>query len=43
MRVPRLGPPEARSLISEFTPNSGDRQLDAKLNDAMTGSYHVPR
>jgi len=36
MRVRRLGPPEARSLISEFTPNSGDRQLDAKLNDAMT-------
>jgi hypothetical protein len=34
MRVHRLGPPEARSLISEFTPNSGDRQLDAKLNDA---------
>ena len=36
MRVRRLGPPEARSLISDFTPNSGDRQLDAKLNDAMT-------
>jgi hypothetical protein len=36
MRVRRLGPPEARSLISEFTPNSGDRQLDAKLNNAMT-------
>jgi len=36
MRVHRLGPPEARSLISDFTPNSGDRQLDAKLNDAMT-------
>jgi hypothetical protein len=36
MCVRRLGPPEARSLISEFTPNSGDRQLDAKLNDAMT-------
>jgi hypothetical protein len=36
MRVRRLWPPEARSLISEFTPNSGDRQLDAKLNNAMT-------
>jgi len=36
MRVRRLGPPEARSLISDFTPNSGDRQLDAKLSDAMT-------
>lgn len=36
MRVRRLGPPEARSLISDFRPNSGDRQLDAKLNDAMT-------
>jgi hypothetical protein len=36
MRVHRLGPPEARSLTSDFTPNCGDRQLDAKLNDAMT-------
>lgn len=36
MRVRRLGPPEARSLISEFRPNTGDRQLDTKLNDAMT-------
>lgn len=36
MRVRRLGPPEARSLISDFTPNSGDRQLDTKLNEAMT-------
>jgi hypothetical protein len=36
MQVCRLGPPEARSLISAFTPDSGDRQLDIKLNDAMT-------
>jgi hypothetical protein len=36
MRVRRLGPTEARSLISDFKPNSGDRQLDSKLNDAMT-------
>lgn len=36
MRVHRLGPPEARSLISAFRPNSGDKQLDAKLNTAMS-------
>ncbi|MFG2004807.1 hypothetical protein ACGFNU_37230 [Spirillospora sp. NPDC048911] len=36
MRVHRLGPPEARPLISDFKPATGDPQLDAKLNDAMT-------
>jgi hypothetical protein len=36
MRVRRLGPSEARSLLSDFTPNSGDRHLDAKLSDAIT-------
>jgi hypothetical protein len=36
MRVRRLGPAEARPLTSDFRPNSGDRQLDSKLNDAMT-------
>jgi hypothetical protein len=35
MRIRRLGPPEARALISDLRPNSGDRRLDAKLNDAM--------
>ncbi|MBB4930679.1 hypothetical protein F4561_001499 [Lipingzhangella halophila] len=35
MRVRRLGPPEARPLISEFRPSTGDCQLDDKLNDAM--------
>ena len=36
MRVHRLGPPEARPLLSDLKPNSGDPQFDAKLNDAMT-------
>jgi hypothetical protein len=36
MRVRRLGPSEARSLLSDFRPDSGDRHLDAKLNEAMT-------
>jgi hypothetical protein len=36
MRVGRLGPPEARRLISDFKPNSGDAQLDSKLNFAMS-------
>lgn len=35
MRVRRLGPPEARPLISDFKPRTGDPQLDAKLTDAM--------
>ncbi|GAA1290428.1 hypothetical protein Psi02_15400 [Planotetraspora silvatica] len=35
LRVRRLGPPEGRSLISAFTPRTGDQQLDGKLDDAM--------
>ncbi|MFJ4010888.1 hypothetical protein [Streptomyces sp. NPDC090026] len=35
MRVRRLGPTEARPLISEFSPATGDSQLDNKLKDAM--------
>jgi hypothetical protein len=35
LRVQRLGPPEARLLISDFRPSTGDPQLDDKLNDAM--------
>ncbi|MEU7514524.1 hypothetical protein AB0B13_21425 [Streptomyces sp. NPDC042898] len=35
LRVQRLGPPEARPLISDFTPCTGDSQLDEKLQDAM--------
>jgi hypothetical protein len=34
MRVHRLGPPEARSLISDFRPATSDPQLDAMLSDA---------
>ena len=34
MRVHRLGPPEARSLISEFEPVTADPRLDAMLSDA---------
>jgi hypothetical protein len=36
LRVRRLGPPEARPLISDFTPNTGDPALDSLLNYAMT-------
>jgi hypothetical protein len=36
MRVRRLGPSEARPLISDFRPNTGDPELDSILNDAMT-------
>jgi hypothetical protein len=36
MRVRRLGPPEARPLISSFKPDSEDPQLDSKLNDATS-------
>ncbi|GAA0986647.1 hypothetical protein GCM10009555_064510 [Acrocarpospora macrocephala] len=36
MRVHRLGPPEARALISDFRPNTGDSQLDDLLNGAFT-------
>lgn len=35
MRVRRLGPPEARPLLSDFQPNTGDPNLDSKLNDAV--------
>lgn len=36
LRIRRLGPVEARQLISEFRPKTGDVDLDAKLLDAMT-------
>jgi hypothetical protein len=36
MRIHRLGPPEARQLISDFRPKTGDRELDAKLMDATS-------
>jgi hypothetical protein len=36
MKVTRLGPPEARQLLSDFTPSTGDSDLDAKLRDALT-------
>ncbi len=36
LRVRRLEPPEAQSLVSDFRPRTGDQQLDDKLNDAMT-------
>jgi hypothetical protein len=36
LRVRRLGPPEARPLISDFRPNTADPALDSMLNDAMT-------
>ena len=35
LRIHRLGPPEARALISDFRPNTGDIKLDALLNDAF--------
>jgi hypothetical protein len=34
-RVRRLGPPEARPLLSEFTPNTGDPRLDELLRTAV--------
>ncbi|MEU3543379.1 hypothetical protein [Streptomyces paromomycinus] len=34
-RVQRLGPPEARPLITDFRPATGDEDLDAKLTDAL--------
>jgi hypothetical protein len=36
MRVTRLGPPEARQLLGDFAPNTGDAELDAKLRSAHT-------
>jgi hypothetical protein len=36
MRIRRLGPVEARQLISDFRSKTGDAELDAKLLDAMT-------
>jgi hypothetical protein len=36
MRVRRIGPPEARQLISDFKPYTGDSQLDSKLIDATS-------
>jgi hypothetical protein len=34
MRIARLGPPEARHLLSDFVPKTGDTELDAKLRVA---------
>ncbi len=36
MRVHRLGPSEARPLISDFRPNTSDPELDALLRDAVS-------
>jgi hypothetical protein len=36
MRVERLGPPEARTLLSDFAPRTGDTVLDGLLRDAHT-------
>jgi hypothetical protein len=36
LQVRRLGPPEARPLLSEFTPNTGDQRLDELLRTALT-------
>lgn len=36
MRVRRLGPPEARPVLSDFAPRTGDADLDAKLRAAHT-------
>jgi hypothetical protein len=36
MRIHRLGPPEARQLISDFRPKTSDPDLDAKLMDAVS-------
>lgn len=43
-RVSRLGPPEARHLLSEFAPRTGDPSLDDKLTDAAARfvSRHLP-
>lgn len=35
LRIQRIGPPEARPLISDLRPSTGDSKLDDKLNDAM--------
>jgi hypothetical protein len=35
MHVQRLGPPEARPLLSDFIPRTGDTDLDTKLRDAV--------
>ncbi|MFB9727200.1 hypothetical protein [Haloechinothrix salitolerans] len=36
LRVERLAPPEARPLISDFKPNTGDNELDRMLFGAVT-------
>jgi hypothetical protein len=36
MRVGRMGPPEARALISDFRPATGDPALDDLFSEAMT-------
>jgi hypothetical protein len=35
MRIRRLGPAEARPLISSLKPNAGDAALDHKIDDAV--------
>ncbi|WP_203821567.1 hypothetical protein [Paractinoplanes ferrugineus] len=35
LRIRRLGPPEARALIADFRPNTGDPKLDELFNDAF--------
>ena len=36
LRVRRLGPPEARPLLSDFVPDTGDPRLDEQLRTALT-------
>jgi len=36
LRVQRLGPPEARPLLSDLAPDTGDARLDGLLETAMT-------
>jgi hypothetical protein len=36
LQVQRLGPPEARPLLSDFAPDTGDARLDELLQTAMT-------
>jgi hypothetical protein len=35
LQIRRLGPPEARPLISDLAPDTGDSTLDGKINDAV--------
>jgi len=36
MRIRRFGPPEARELLPDFRPKTGDPELDVKLMDAVS-------